>query len=49
MKKISINKTVLNKNSDLCVVDEYDFEDKEIDFSVGKINGRYPDIGFLCK
>lgn len=46
MKKISLNKTELNKNSASCVVNEYDFKDKEIDFSVGKINGRYPDTGF---
>ena len=46
MRVLRYKDTYENRNSDLCIVTEYDFKDKDIDFSVGEINGRYPDSGF---
>ena len=46
MKKISLKQTKEFKNSDLCIVAEYGFDDKDIDISTAEINGRYPEKGF---
>ena len=46
MKIIKASDTYENKNSDLCVMREYDFKDVEIDFSTGYVKGRYPSSGF---
>ena len=42
MKKLSKHQSRLHKNSDLCVVTEYDMGDPELDFAIAKISGRYP-------
>lgn len=46
MKIIKFKQAFEYKNSDNCVVKEYNFKDKDIDFSTGTIKGRYPDKGF---
>ena len=34
------------KNSDLCIANEYNFKDKDIDLSTAEIKGRYPETGY---
>lgn len=46
MKKISLNKTYKVENASNCVMNEYDFRDKDIDFCVGFVKGRYPEKDF---
>lgn len=46
MKVLKHKDAYEGRNSDLCIFTEYDFKDKDIDFSVGEINGRYPDHGY---
>lgn len=46
MKKVSKNQAQNFKNSEVCLVTEYGFSDADIDISVAKINGRYPDEGY---
>ncbi|KTD09431.1 cupin domain-containing protein [Legionella jamestowniensis] len=43
MKIALKNQTIHRKNSDNCLVTEYPINDKNIDFAMVKINGRYPD------
>jgi len=47
MKKITMNETYENKNSEHCLAREFDFHDSKIDLAICNINGRYPDSG-LC-
>ncbi|ASQ46063.1 cupin domain-containing protein [Legionella clemsonensis] len=43
MKIALKNQTIQRKNSEHCLVTEYPVNDKNIDFALVKINGRYPD------
>ncbi len=45
MKIISKNQTVLKKNSESCLVTEYEISDQDIDFATATIAGRYPATG----
>jgi len=36
------NQTIERKNSDVCVVTEYPMMDKDFDFAVVNVSGRYP-------
>lgn len=36
------NQTVERKNSDVCVVTEYPIIDKDLDFAIVNVSGRYP-------
>lgn len=46
MKKVEFKNSKEFKNSDLCIVNEYGFGDKDIDLTTAQINGRYPEEGF---
>ena len=43
----------MRKNSDICVVSEYAILDKDLDFAIANISGRYPEsryaVNKLCK
>jgi len=39
------NQRISHKNSSICVAYEYPFDDKSINISLVKINGRYPETG----
>jgi len=45
MKIIQKELSVLRKNSDICCVTEYDMGDRDIDFAIVTLTGRYPDEG----
>lgn len=45
MKIISRAQAVLRKNSEICLVTEYEMGDPDIDFAAAEITGRYPDKG----
>ena len=53
MKIIKDSEAFESANSDTCKYIEYSFEDKDIDFSIVTITGRYPEKGFcvnsICK
>ena len=42
MKIISNKQTIKKNNNEACVVTEYNVGDKELDFAVVKMTGRYP-------
>lgn len=42
MKMIKLHDAKSGKNSDLCLIKEYSFGDKDIDLGVATITGRYP-------
>ncbi len=46
MKIVKFKDTIKFSNSDKCVGIEYPLGDKDINFSIAKINGRYPDKGY---
>ena len=45
--------SVQHKSSTACSVSEYPLDDSSLDFAIAKINGRYPDQGYvvneICK
>ena len=43
MKIIKKDQTFRHKNSDSCISTEYPLDDKNIDISIVRIKGRYPD------
>ncbi len=47
MKIISASETEQYENGETCVVSEYRLEDDRIDAAVAKIDGRYPDAGWV--
>jgi mannose-6-phosphate isomerase-like protein (cupin superfamily) len=53
MKIVHKNETKEFKNSDQCIAIEYPMGDKDINGTVGKINGRYPEhkrvVNTKCK
>ena len=46
MKLVKLNQAEKFNNSDKCEVLEYNLNDKDINFAIGKITGRYPDTGY---
>lgn len=42
MKLIRENQTSIHKNSNNCIATEYPINDKDIDISIVRIKGRYP-------
>lgn len=42
MKIAYKNQTLERKNSDVCVVTEYPSMDKDLDFAIVHVSGRYP-------
>lgn len=46
MKLVKFEQAYEVSNSDKCKVLEYPLDDKDINFSTGIINGRYPDRGY---
>ena len=53
MKIAHRNETIEHKNSDVCIVAEYPKWDKEMDFAIAHIHGRYPEkqraVNVVCK
>ena len=46
MKLVKLEETQQFSNSDKCKGIEYPLNDKDINFSIATINGRYPDKGY---
>lgn len=46
MKKYKKEDIVLYKNSDTCENLIYEIDDEDINFSIAKINGKYPESGY---
>lgn len=46
MKLVKLKDALEFSNSDKCVGVEYPLGDKDINFSIAKITGRYPDNGY---
>ena len=53
MKIISNDQALRRHNNKFCTVTEYDIQDKDLDFAIIKITGRYPEerrvINIECK
>lgn len=47
MKVVYKNQSLELKNSDVCTAIDYPLKDKEINAAVVKLNGRYPDKGWV--
>jgi len=45
MKKCPIKNSIEIKNDNNCIVFEFPMEDKDMNFSIAKITGRYPEHG----
>ncbi len=45
MKVIRSNEAIEDANSDVCKTVEYSFNDKDIDYGLATITGRYPESG----
>lgn len=45
MKLISKEQSVLRRNSEICLVTEYEIGDSDLDFAIVTITGRYPGEG----
>lgn len=48
MKLVKQNQAQEFANSEKCKGIEYPLGDKDINFSIATINGRYPDTGYYC-
>lgn len=46
MKLIKNEEVIQGKNSDVCLVKEYSFDDEDLDLGVATITGRYPEKGY---
>lgn len=46
MKKYKKEDIILYKNSETCENLIYEIDDKDINFSIAKINGKYPETGY---
>lgn len=46
MEVIKLKAAEKGSNSDVCSTLEYSFKDKDIDFSIAEITGRYPNKGY---
>lgn len=44
MKILRKDKAIARKNSDVCIVTEYEIGDPAIDFAIVNISGRYPEM-----
>jgi mannose-6-phosphate isomerase-like protein (cupin superfamily) len=53
MKIARKNQVIERKNSDICIVTEYPMLDKDLDFAIVGISGRYPEsqraVNTVCK
>jgi mannose-6-phosphate isomerase-like protein (cupin superfamily) len=47
MKIIRLNESEVFKNGNTCEVNEYPFNDPDINIGTAKINGRFPESGYL--
>ena len=47
MRLVKSSSAIKRNNSDLCKVTEYHIGDKEIDFAIVELSGRYPDVGLV--